>query len=107
MQKFFRILALVALLTGCTAAGVFDPDDLQGQWTSLEDAKSAIEFTDQEKIDTYDGVEVSRGDFTLSENGSLTVVDATGNLDYEISELTDKSLVLIFKPRGNLLHYTK
>jgi len=93
---------------------------IQGVWTSLDDENSVIEFKDGVKKDFYLGEEMSSDEFGFyeslpvtnvsekKESGKYLVVKVTdGVLEYEVAELTDKTLNLIYLPRGNLLRYKK
>jgi hypothetical protein len=90
---------------------------LQGTWVSLDDEKYKVTIEEYEKIDFYDGEEMSREKFTLSkgdESGTkmerdilLTAQAPEGEVDYSITEITDTSLMLLHLPRGNILRFTK
>lgn len=108
-QKWFddfdAIVATLEFFEPTVAA--FDAKKLEGVWTSLDDELSTIEFLGDEKIDFYENKEMSRRLFAISGDKLLTV-DENGNLfEYRIHELSNKNLVLMFLPRGNILRYSK
>ncbi len=93
---------------------------IQGVWASLDDKKSVVEFKDGMKVDFYSGEEMSSDEFSFydslpvtsasekKDSGKYLVVKVDdGVLEYEVSELTDKTLNLIYLPRGNILRYSR
>jgi len=93
---------------------------IQGTWTSLDDENSVIEFKGSLKIDIYSGEEMTKEEFGFydvlpiteesikNENGKYLVVEADGeDFKYEVVELSDKVLELIYLSRGNTLKYRK
>jgi hypothetical protein len=93
---------------------------IQGTWVSLDDKNSVIEFKEGMKVDFYSGEEMSSNEFGFydslpvtsasekKDSGKYLVVKVDdGVFEYEVSELTDKILNLIYLPRGNTLKYTK
>jgi hypothetical protein len=79
---------------------------IQGKWISLDDANSAIEFKDGKKIDFYSDEKMSEGDFSI-DGKNLSVVEEGDIFEYEIIELSEKVLNLIYLSRGNILRYEK
>ncbi len=92
-------------------------DLLLGKWTSIDDEKSVVEFTATEKIDYYDGEQMSQDEFqiyfsntdlTKDNNGShLIVTTYDGDMEYTIVRVGANDLELIYLPRGNTLKYKK
>ncbi|MEA2112981.1 MAG: hypothetical protein U9P50_03380 [Patescibacteria group bacterium] len=93
---------------------------IEGTWTSLDDENSIIEFKDGMKTDIYSGEEMSSDEFGFYESiptdedsekkdtAKYLVVETTdGVFEYEIAELTENTLNLIYLPRGNILKYSK
>jgi len=79
---------------------------LFGRWVSLDDEKSVIEFTDSTKIDTYNGEKMSEDIFKLNEK-HLTVGAGDDLFEYDIIEITDETLTMIYLGRGNILRYQR
>lgn len=85
-------------------------DTLLGSWISLDDAKSVIKFTSSTKIDYYENKKMSESNFTLDEEEIYLTVEGDNEIEiyeYEIMELKDDTLKLMFLPRGNILDYEK
>ncbi len=78
---------------------------LIGEWRSLDDPESVIEFAGSKKIDYYAGEKMSEGDYSLDKT-RLTVTD-DGVFEYEITELSSQFLTMTYLPRGNTLKYEK
>jgi len=79
---------------------------IQGRWISVDDNDSVIEFIGDKKIDYYQDEEISEREFEINEN-NLIVRGDDDNFEYEIVELSDEMLELIYLPRGNTLRYTR
>jgi len=95
-------------------------NQLQGTWTSVDDSKSVIKFTDNTKVDIYDSQIMSEAGFKLYDHFPLTdestenndgqyliVEDDDDKFEYEIIELSDNELQLIYMGRGNILRYRR
>jgi len=92
-------------------------EKLQGKWRSVDDKNSVVEFSVNKKFDHYDGQIMFTADFKLftqtdlvdqNNNGQYLVAkENEEEFKYNITELDDKNLTLMFLPRGNLLKYTK
>lgn len=93
---------------------------IQGVWTSLDDENSVIEFKDGMKIDFYSGEEMSKDEYGFYDEipvdkdskkqdtaKYLVVETSDGVFEYEVVELTENTLNLIYIPRGNILKYSK
>jgi len=95
-------------------------NQLQGEWVSVDDSKSVIKFTDNTKVDIYDSQIMSEANFKLYDHFPLTdestknndgqyliVEDDDDKFEYEIVELSDNELELIYMGRGNILKYKR
>lgn len=92
-------------------------DLLLGKWISVDDEKSIIEFTSEEKIDYYDEKEMSREEFqiyfskanqTEDDDGSHLIVSTDDEvLEYTIVHVGANDLELTYLARGNTLKYIK
>jgi hypothetical protein len=92
-------------------------DLLLGKWTSIDDDKSVIEFTETEKTDYYDGEKMgqdkfqiyfSKADLIKDDNGShLVVMTYDGDMEYTVVHVGANDLELTYLPRGNTLKYTR
>jgi hypothetical protein len=95
-------------------------DLIQGIWTSVDDEKSAVEFIGDKKIDFYEDEKLSEATFKIydhlsitedsqeDKNGKYLIVGVDDEVfKYEIIDLSDKTLTLIYLPRGNILKYEK
>jgi hypothetical protein len=90
---------------------------LQGKWRSLDDAKSIVEFKGEYRLDIYEKEEVGKDKFSIakacpeSENPNLKSDKfeylIAGDLCWSIDTLDDKSLILMYTARGNILRYEK
>ena len=83
---------------------------LQGVWISSDDKNSKIEFVGNQKIDFYEEEKISEGSFELknTENGQYLDVTTGGELfEYNIMNLSETALDLMYLPRGNVLKYTR
>ncbi len=80
---------------------------LQGKWVSLGDANSKIEFNNAKKIDYYQDEKLSEDNFEIQDGKYLVVGSGENEFKYEITELTDKNLTMIYLSRGNTLKYQK
>lgn len=80
---------------------------LQGKWVSLDDSNSKIEFNNIKKIDYYQNEKMSEGNFEIEDDKYLIVAGDGDEFKYEIIELSDENLTLIYLPRGNTLKYQK
>jgi len=91
---------------------------IQGAWTSLDDKNSVIEFKDGMKIDSYSGEEMNKDEFGFYDSFSITeesvkkdsgkyLIVGTGEetFEYEVVDISDEILELIYLPRGNTLRY--
>ncbi len=128
MKSFFIFAFSILFLSAChhsenipveenTTTSV---DLLQGKWISLDDKKSVIEFINNQKMDIYAGKKMSASEFQLhdkfpveegdikNENGKYLIVGENEEVfGYNIIELSDKNLTLMYLPRGNILKYEK
>jgi len=115
MKKIILLIPLIILVAGCSnqTPREHNLNMIQGEWKSIEDERSVIEFRDGLKLDVYDGEQLSEGDFDLyndargsmrSDNGAYLIAD---DFVYNIIELTNESLVLMYLPRGNILKYER
>jgi len=80
----------------------FDEVSIIGTWQATDDDKSVVEFKGSEKIDYYNGEEMSRDSYVITFD-KLTA----GEFEYSIVELTKDKLILTYLPRGNTLVYTR
>ena len=80
-------------------------EQLLGRWISVEDGKSVVEFINNQKVDFYAGEKMQEADFRLE--GDKLIVGTDEIFEYSIVEENDKTLILMFLPRGNLLIYKK
>lgn len=93
---------------------------LQGQWISVDDEKSVIEFMGDKKIDIYDGEIMEEIIFKLYKelpdggvgeedaNGEYMTAEVNGDVfQYKIIDLSSTKLSLMFLPRGNILEYRR
>ena len=80
---------------------------LIGEWESVDDEKSQIEFTEFEKIDYYDSEKTSEGLFDVLAENKLVVNFDDELFEYSIIKLTDGELQLTYLPRGNTLKYKR
>ncbi|MBU1956503.1 hypothetical protein KKF09_02500 [Patescibacteria group bacterium] len=79
---------------------------IQGEWKSLDDINSIIEFGDGKKTDFYSNQKMSEGNFNLNEE-HLIVSSDDETFEYKIIELSDQVLTLMYLPRGNILKYER
>ena len=83
-------------------------DKIQGMWTSTIDALNSIEFDGLTKVEYYDGeyIDLSKikieGKYLYFWTG-----DEKDEYKYEIMELTDNILKLLYLPAGRILTYEK
>ncbi|MDA7420723.1 hypothetical protein [Tritonibacter multivorans] len=90
---------------------------LQGQWRSDSDPLDAFQVTGAERVNAYAGAKTSVDYISVQpECGVLTThgpylyawdESGTGGLCYEISKVSDNTLVLIYQPRGRVLKYSR
>ncbi len=90
---------------------------LQGKWLSVDDDKSVIEFTADEKVDFYEDKELNRDKFQIyssknnqvkDDDGSHLIVSAeNGDMEYTIVYVGANNLELTYLARGNTLKYKK
>ncbi|MFH1457323.1 MAG: Gmad2 immunoglobulin-like domain-containing protein [Patescibacteria group bacterium] len=80
---------------------------LQGKWMSADDKDSVVEFINNKKIDFYAGQWMSENDFILSQNKYIIIGDGKDKLKYEIVDITQDFLTLVYIGRGNVLKYTR
>lgn len=79
-----------------------------GKWVSVDDDKSVIEFTNDKKIDIYDGKIVSENNYQRSADGYDIVLELEdGDMYYNIMEANNEVLKLIYLPVGRILEYRR
>ncbi|MDA1208648.1 MAG: hypothetical protein O2904_01290 [bacterium] len=105
MNKLFLFL-LPLLFVACTQSDSIDAWHLKGSWVSMDDPKSAIQFTSTTKKDVYDGSVLSEGTFRISNNSHL-MVESDETYTYTILKLTEKELEIMYLPHGNILRYER
>ncbi len=79
---------------------------LEGKWTSTDDPKSELEFKEDKAINLYEGEIMGEGIFE-HQGTMITVSEGEDIFEYEIKELNNNSLVMIFLDRGNILRYER
>lgn len=85
-------------------------EKIMGKWISLDDEKSSIEFDQEEKVEIYDGEELSRLKYEWKELKSgrqFAVKDEGEMMLYEVVKLEDDYLELTYLPRGTTLRYRR
>jgi len=83
-------------------------DLLQGKWVSREDSLVSFEFDGLIEVDYYDGEYMQ--EFKIKIEGNYfysTDLEENANYKYEILNLTNQSLTLMFLPSGRILKYRK
>ncbi|MBN2087431.1 hypothetical protein JW758_03720 [Candidatus Peregrinibacteria bacterium] len=126
MKTLISILFTFLFISGCTIINdqldeksgdvqiAIDESDLyryseaqlEGKWVSADDPLSLIEFSGDLKIDYYEGVAISENQYFLI-NDILVVTTDEEEIEYSIIELTEDTLVLLYRVRGNTLVYNK
>lgn len=83
-------------------------DLIQGNWTSTIDSLSSIEFKGLTKVDYYDGKYLDQSKMKIEVDFLYcwTREDKV-ELKYEIMDLTDSNLTLLYLPSGRLLVYER
>jgi len=87
-------------------------EKLTGTWQSIDDAKSVVRYTeDGTMADIYDGEELGSGTWSMKQghrkSAMLTTMMNGEEYTYQIEELTESELIMIYMPRGNVLRYNK
>ena len=81
---------------------------LLGRWRSLDDVKSEIEFSGGKMISYYQGEKLAADSFVIEEEKNYLVVNMDDEkIEYNILELSDTKLSLVYLSRGNILLYEK
>jgi len=79
---------------------------LNGKWKSADDSKSIIVFSNDKKIDYYNGSKMNENKFKL--DGDYLLVGEGDNIfKYKLIKITGTNLELMYLPKGNLLKYSK
>jgi len=91
---------------------------LQGKWQSTEDNASIVEITDNTWTDIYDNerdvgmnfdimTACLEQDGKVDENGSYLQVGGDDGFCYNVDDINNTHLVLMYLPRGNILTYNR
>ena len=82
-------------------------DLIQGKWTSMADSLSSMVFEGLTKVDYYEGKYLEHEKINIEGDYLYCFTQDDDTFKYEIMNLTDSHLTLLYLPVGRLLKYKK